>query len=46
MTSKTVLNGLNIFLAGLVPNMCPKKVASTGLGLVPLAIKILIHPTR
>ena len=42
MTSKTILNGLEfLFLfAGLVPKMCPKKVASTGLSLVPVAIRV------
>ena len=42
MTSKTVLYGLkpSIFLVGLVPKMRPKKVASTGLKLVPVAIRV------
>ena len=42
MNGKTVLNGLKplYFWAGLVPKMCPKKVASTGLSLVPVAIGV------
>ena len=42
MTSKTVLDGLKtlIFLQVFVPKMCPKKVASMGLSLVPVAIRL------
>ena len=38
MTSKTILNGLNpICWGGVVPKMCPKKVADEDLELVPVA---------
>ena len=39
MTRKTFLDGLKapIFLAGVVPKVCPKKVAARGLKLVPVA---------
>ena len=39
MTTTTVLNGLNplYFCGVVVPKMCPKRVASRGLKLVPVA---------
>ena len=49
MTSKTVLNGLepHMFLEGCVPNMCPRKVATTGLKLVPVAPGVCCNkPTK
>ena len=41
MTSKTVLKPETLICWGdLVPKMWPEKVASTGLGLVPVAIRV------
>ena len=41
MTSKTVLNGLKPLIFGRFgAQMCPKKAASTGLSLVPVAIRV------
>ena len=42
MTSKIVSSGLNtlILLGGFVPKMCPKKVAASGLKLIPVTLGV------